>query len=280
MQRQIIVSILLTAAVMVAVSGSGCIDRDSDAVKLQIAGSTTVLPIGEECARIFMKEHPGSRIDVSGGGSSHGIRAVAAGTVDIGCASRDLKPSELKIYPDLVLHAIARDGIAVIVHPENPVSSLTLAQVQGIYAGTITNWKEVGGTDSSITVVSREKGSGTRECFEQAVMVPISEEVTDRAIIQDSNGKVRATIAGNEYSIGFISIGYLNSEVKSCYLDGIEPTPENVVSGRYMISRTLWMVTNGEPDADEQAFLDFVLGDEGQKIVETVGYLPVELLQA
>ncbi len=279
MQRPIIVSILLTAAIMVAASGSGCIDRDSDAVKLQIAGSTTVLPIGEECARIFMEEHHGSRIDVSGGGSSHGIRAVAAGTVDMGCISRDLKPSEMKIYPDLMPHAIARDGIAIITHPENPVSGLTLAQVQGIYAGTITNWKEVGGTDSSITVVSREKGSGTRECFEQAVMVPISVEVTDRAIIQDSNGKIRATIAGNEYSIGFISIGYLNSEVKSLYLDGIEPTQENVVSGRYMISRTLWMVTKGEPDADEQAFLDFVLGAEGQKIVEKVGYIPVESLQ-
>lgn len=270
-------SILLITAI--TISGSGCIDRDSDAVKLQIAGSTTVLPIGEECARIFMEEHPGSRIDVSGGGSSHGIRAVAAGTVDIGCVSRDLKPSELKLYPDLMPHAIARDGIAVIVHPENPVGGLTLTQVQGIYAGTITNWKEVGGTDSSITVVSREAGSGTRGCFEQAVMMPIREEITGRAIIQDSNGKIRATIAGDEHSIGFISIGYLNSEVKSLNLDGIEPTPENVVSGRYAVSRTLWMVTKGEPDADEQAFLDFVLGCEGQEIVEKVGYIPVELLQ-
>ncbi len=265
--------------VMIAASlfGSGCIgDRDTgQVVKLQIAGSTTVLPIAEECARVFMEEHPGSRIYVSGGGSSHGIRSVADGTVDIGDASRDLKDSEREKYPDLVTHAIAKDGVAVVVHPENEISDLTLEELQDIYTGEITNWKDLGGEDSEIMVVSREEGSGTRDCFEQAVLKPIKKEITDRAIIQDSNGKMRTTVAGNKKSIGFLSLGYVNSDVKAVRLDDIEPTIENVRSGEYAITRTLLMITKGEPDEIEQAFLDFVLSEDGQKIVSEVHFMPV-----
>lgn len=270
---------LLIAVITASLFISGCIgdtDDGAETVKMQIAGSTTVLPIAEECARIFMEKHPGSRIDVAGGGSSHGIKSVAYGTVDIGSVSRDMKPSEKEKYPDLVLHAIAKDGIAVVVHPSNPVSDLTMAQLRGIYTGEIANWNEVGGTDYEITVVSREEGSGTRDCFEQAVMKPIEKEIADRAIIQDSNGKIRTTVAGNKQAIGFISLGYINSDVKAVKLDGVEPTVGSVRSGEYAISRTLRMITKGEPDSDEQAFLGFVLGAEGQKIVEDVHFISVE----
>ncbi len=172
-------------------------------------------------------------------------------------------------------HAVAKDGVAVIVHQSNPVTDLTMEQLQGIYTGTITNWKDVGGTDSKIMVVTREEGSGTRDCFEQAVMKPIKAEITDHAIIQDSNGKTRTTVTGSAQAIGFLSLGYVNDEVKAVRLDGIMPSEESVVDGSYAISRALWMITNGNPDSSEQAFLDFVLGYDGQKIVEDVHFIPV-----
>jgi len=269
--------ILTTAVIAATLFGSGCIggNDDSSSLRLQIAGSTTVLPIAEECARVFMEEHPGSQIYVSGGGSSHGVKAVADGTVNIGCASRDLKQSEMEMYPDLVTHAVAKDGVAVIVHPANQISDLTMGQLQGIYTGEITNWLDLGGGDAEIMVVSREEGSGTRDCFEQAVLAPIGKEITDYAIIQDSNGKVRTTIAGNEQGIGFLSLGYVNPDVKAVKLDGTQPTIANIRNGDYAISRTLWMITKGEPDGDGQAFLDFVLSEEGQRIVEEVRFIPV-----
>jgi len=273
--------ILTVVVVTASLIGSGCIggndgdDGASSSLQLQIAGSTTVLLIAEECARAYMEAHPGSQIYVSGGGSTHGVKSVADGTVDIGDASRDMKDSEMESYPNLVTHGIAKDGVAIVVHPSNPVSDLTMEQLQGIYSGKITNWMDVGGEDAEIMVVSREEGSGTRDCFEASVLKPIKTEVADCAIIQDSNGKVRTTIAGNEHGIGFLSLGYVDSDVKAVRLDGTLATVENIRSGEYAISRTLLMITDGEPDADEQAFLDFVLSSEGQGIVSEVHFIPV-----
>jgi len=279
--------LLIIAVIAITLAGSGCTDnKDTDAsqntdtpkdsMKLQIAGSTTVLPIAEECARIFMENNPGSQVYVSGGGSSHGVKSVAEDVIDIGDASRNLKDSENEQYTDLVTHAIAKDGVAIIVHPSNPINDLTITQLQGIYTGEITNWKDVGGKDIEIMVVSREGGSGTRDCFEQVVLKPIEKDVTEYAIIQDSNGKVRTTIIGSEQGIGFISLGYVNSDVKAVKLDGTEPTIENIRSNDYAISRTLWMITKGNPDGNEQAFLDFVLSDQGQNIVSEVHYIALE----
>ncbi|MCK5108208.1 MAG: substrate-binding domain-containing protein, partial [Methanosarcinales archaeon] len=148
-------------------------------------------------------------------------------------------------------------------------------ELQGIYTGTITNWADLGGNNSTIMVVSREDGSGTRDCFEQAVLKPISGEVLDGAVILDSNDAVRTAVAGDEAAIGYLSLGYLDSNVSSVCLNGTLPTIENIRSGDYAISRTLLMVTNGEPDADEQAFLNFVLSEDGQQIVEEENFIPV-----
>ena len=149
--------------------------------------------------------------------------------------------------------------------------------MQGIYTGEITNWKAVGGADSRIMVVSREEGSGTRDCFEQTVMKPIGKEITDHAITQNSNGQIRTTVAGNKAGIGFISLGYIDSSVEAVTLDGVRPTVETVRSGEYAISRTLLMITDGEPDEDERAFLDFVLSKAGQRIVSDVHFIPVNV---
>jgi phosphate transport system substrate-binding protein len=243
--------------------------------ELTIAGSTTVLPIAEECASAYMESHPDILIDVSGGGSSYGVKAVANGTVDIGTASRDLKDSEIADYPGLVTHAIAKDGVAIVVNPANSVANLTMEDLQGIYTGAITNWADVGGNDSNIIVVSREDGSGTRDCFEQAVLKPIGGEITVDAVIRESNAEMRTEVAGDENAIGYLSLGYVDSNVSAVSLDGVEPTIENIRSGDYAISRTLLMITNGAPDVDEQAFLDFVLSEDGQQIVEDESFIPV-----
>ncbi len=275
----LVAATLLVAAISTSLLGSGCIGCDDDgaqqSMKLQIAGSTTILPIAEECARIFMERHPGDRVFVSGGGSSHGVKATSDGTMDIGTISRDLTDYEKEMHPDLVVHGIARDGIVIVVHPENPVEGLTVEQLQDVYTSEITNWKDVGGVDLGIMVVSREEGSGTRGYFEDAVMKSTGKEITDHAIIQDSNGKIRTTVAGDKHSIGFLSLGYASSDVKTVSLDGVAPSIENVRNGEYAISRTLLMITKGEPDEAEQAFLDFVLSEDGQKIVADVHYIPV-----
>jgi len=264
---------LLIAVITASLLGSGCIGGGDDgaqqSMKLQIAGSTTVLPIAEECARVFMEARPGDRVFVSGGGSSHGVKAVADGTMDIGTASRDLTDSEMEAHPDLAVHAIARDGIAIVVHPENPVDGLTMAQLQGIYTGEITDWKDVGGEDSeiaevssegiisdivkffnfgedsSIMVVSREEGSGTRGYFEDAVMKSTGKEITDHAIIQDSNGKIRTTVAGDKHSIGFLSLGYASSDVKTVALASRTRTRRRFLIScfRKMDRRSFWMCT-------------------------------------
>jgi|GEM_PF-186415 len=266
-----------------AISDSGevvdeCVLREgvpADAIELTIAGSTTVLPIAEGCASACIENNPGSQIDVLGGGSSYGVKAVANGTVDIGTASRDLKDSEKEAYPDLVTHAIAKDGVAIVVNPVNSVADLTMEDLQGIYTGAITNWADLGGNDSNITVVSREDGSGTRDCFEQAVLKPIDGDILDGAAIQDSNAEMRTEVAGNANAIGYLSLGYLDSNVSSVSLNGTIPTIENIRSGDYAISRALLMITNGAPDEDEQAFLDFVLSEDGQGIVTDLHYMPV-----
>ena len=241
--------------------------------QLTIAGSTTVLPINQECARLLMKKNPGLRISVSGGGSGHGIKSVGAGEIDIGAASRDVKPAEMEKYPDLKPVAIGKDSVAIVVHPSNRVSELTLEQASKIFAGEITNWKEVGGADEAIRVITREEGSGTREVFEKYVMKPFERELTGKASVKPSNGDVRATVSGDKNSIGYLSLGYLDPSVKAVKIDGVEATVENVLAGKYPIVRTLYLITKGEPDELEKAFIDFVLSEEGQKVVEDMGYI-------
>jgi len=242
---------------------------------LTVAGSTTLLPINQECARLLMDANPNLRISVSGGGSGHGVKSVGAGEIDIGAASRDVKSSELEQYPDLKPVAIGKDSVAIVVHPSNPVSDLTLEEASKIFSGEITNWKDVGGDDADIRVITREEGSGTRETFEKYVMKPFEREIAGEASVKSSNGEVRATVSRDEKSIGYLSLGYLDETIKALNIDGVEATVENVVSDEYPITRSLYLITKGEPSDLEQAFIDFVLSSEGQDVVKDMGYMEV-----
>ena len=166
------------------------------------------------------------------------------------------------------------DAIAIVVHPSNKISELTLEQVKEIFAGKITNWKEVGGEDKPIVVVIREEGSGTRETFEKKVMK--GEECTEHAIQKPSNGAVKATVATNENAIGYIGLGYVDASVKALRINGVAPTKDTAGGGEYPISRKLYMITKGEPKGAVKEFLEFMLSAEGQKIVEEQGFVPLK----
>jgi phosphate transport system substrate-binding protein len=242
---------------------------------LTIAGSTTLLPINQECARLLTAANPDLRISVSGGGSGHGVKAAGAGEIDIGAVSRDVTSSELEQYPDLKPVAIGKDSVAIVVHPSNSITGLTLEQVAKIFSGEITNWKDVGGRDAAIRVITREEGSGTRETFETYVMTPYQKETAAKAFVKASNGEVRATISSDSSSIGYLSLGYVDETMKALSVGGVEATVQNVVAGTYPISRNLYLLTKGEPSALEAAFINFVLSSEGQKVVEDMGYIEI-----
>jgi phosphate transport system substrate-binding protein len=234
------------------------------------AGSTTVQPLAEKFAEEFKLIHPGVTVTIQGGGSSVGVKSAAEGIVDIGAASREIKPDE----PALVKHLIAKDGIAIIVHPSNTISDIAKEQVRDIFSGRITNWSEIGGPDEQITVVAREEGSGTRSAFEEMVMD--KELITNNAILQSSNGAIRTTVVNDPNSIGFLSLGYVDSAIKALSINGIPCSTATALDGTYPIVRTLYFLTATEPTGLVKDFLDFCTGTEGQKIVESEGYIPVQ----
>ncbi len=264
MKRNILKALLLL--VLVAVSGI-YITSSKGTDTLILAGSTSVQPIAEALGEEFIKREPGVRIDVQGGGSSAGIKAAKSGTADIGMSSRELKPEEA----DLVQTLVAKDGIAVILHPMNPVKELTLEEIRKIFAGEISNWKELGGPDATITVVTREAGSGTRGAFEEVVMA--NSNFARKAIVQSSTGAVRQTVIGDINAVGYISLAGLTHEVKSVKIEGIETSQEAVRQGTYKISRPFLFLTKEAPKGLIKKFLDFALSAEGQRICEEEGLI-------
>ena len=273
----LIASLLLAACASPTASPAPTEGEDVEAGlsgSISITGSTTVQPLAEKLAEDFMAKNPDVKIEVTGGGSSVGVKAAAQGTADIGNASREVKPEELAEFPNLKVHVIARDGIAIVVHPDTAVDGLTVEQVRDIFSGKITNWSEVGGADAAIIVASREEGSGTRDAFQELVMGDAL--ITENAILQQSNGALRTTVANTPNAIAYLSFGYLDKSVKVLPLDGVEATEENASNGSYPVVRPLNMLTNGEPQGVVKAFLDFVLGPEGQAVVRAEGYIPVK----
>lgn len=253
--------------------GTGTVGEIILAGELNVMGSTTVQPLAERLAEGFEALNPDVRITVGGGGSSVGVKSAGDGSTDIGMASRDIKDSEFQENPDIIVYTIAMDGIAIVVYPGVTVTEMSIDQIRGIFAGQITNWSEVGGEEQVITVVSREEGSGTRAAFEELVMD--EELIGEMAILQPSNGAVRTTVSTTPGSIAFLSFGYLDNTTVPVMVDGVLPTEENASTGAYPVVRPLNMITNGEPDVVAAAWLEFIMGEDGQAIVADEGYLPV-----
>jgi phosphate transport system substrate-binding protein len=251
----------------------------AQAAKITVDGSTTVGPIAKAFAEYFMSKNPGVNITVSESGSGNGAKALINGMSDIATMSRFMKDEEFKaavekgVYP--VATVIAIDGLAVVVHPSCPVQGLTLDKIRDIYMGKITNWKEVGGPNIAIVLISRDTNSGTYESFEALVMN--KQKISDRAEYVGSSGAIRARVQSTPAAIGYVGLGFVDKTVKALKVNGVYPDNVTVTTGAYPIARPLFMFTNGYPKMGSQlySFLNLYLTQKGQEIIEAIGFVPV-----
>jgi len=236
---------------------------------ITIAGSTSVEPFAGLLAEEYMIHHPQCHIYVQGGGSTAGIEAVRSHAAHIGMSSRSLMGREKSLHTVI----IAKDAIAIIVNPKNPIQDLSLVKVRDVFSGKIGNWKELGRHDHPIVLVTREEGSGTREAFQKLVMG--EEEISLEALVQDSNGAIRQVVAGDPNAVGYISLGLVNEKVRSLNISGVEPSVKNIESGRYHLVRPFLFIFNSEPAGEAKAFLDFVMSPEAQRLLSKEGLISI-----
>jgi len=247
----------------------------SYAQDLRIDGSTTVLPIAQKAAEVFMKKNPNIKVFVSGSGSGTGIKALIDGTTNIATSSREAKDKEVATGKEkrviLTAHKIALDGIVPVVHPSMKIDNITLEQLRDIYNGKIKSWKELGGPGRPISVVSRDTSSGTYEVWEEKILK--GDKVRPDALLVASNGQAVQTVAQNKFAIGYIGIGYIDKSIKVLKVNGNSASAKSVRDGSWLVARPLFMYTNGKPAGTIAKFIDFMLSKEGQKIVNEVKYV-------
>jgi len=243
-----------------------------------IKGSTTVLPVAQKVAEAYMKEHPDVKITISGGGSGNGIKALIDGSTDIADSSRFIKSKEVKLaiergaYP--VPFAVAYDCIVPVVHPSNSVTDISMEQLKDVYMGKVKNWKELGGPDRKIVVISRDTSSGTYEVWHNKVLK--KERVFPGALLQASNGAIVQAVGKNKNAIGYIGLGYMERTVKALTVNRVKGSEETTLNGTYPISRALYMFTAGWPKGDTLKFLNYVTHPgKGQKLVREIGFVPL-----
>ena len=277
MKRMVATVTCFALTFVLAIAGFAGVAQAQDEMTLD--GSTTVGPIAKAFAEYYMKQNPGVTITISESGSGNGAKSLINGTCDIANMSRFMKDSEFAAAIEKgvtpVAHVVAMDGIAIIVHPANPVSALTVEQVHDIYAGKITNWNQVGGPDKNIVVVSRDTNSGTFETFEGLVMK--GERLTESAEYVGSNGAARQRIQSTAGAIGYVGLGFVDESVKALEINGVAATNETIASGAYPVARPLYMFTNGYPKlgSNVHRFITLYLTPKGQEIVSGIGFVPL-----
>lgn len=244
-----------------------------------IDGSTTVGPIAKAFAEFYKESHPDVNITISESGSGNGVKSLINKACNIANLSRFMKDSELKscvangVLP--VAHVVAFDGLAVIVNPKNKIRSLTMSDIAAIYTGKITNWKQLGGDDAKIVVVSRDTNSGTYETFNELVLKKA--KIVKDAEYVGSNGQARTRVNTTKDAIAYVGLGFVDDTVKPLSIEGILPNPKSITSGKYPIARPLFMFTNGYPKmgGDIFNFVTLHLSGEGREIISDLGYIPV-----
>ena len=250
----------------------------SYAEDLKIDGSTTVLPIAQKGAEVFMKKNPSVKVFVSGSGSGTGIKALIDGTTNIATSSRAAKDKEEASAKEkgvtLTGHKVALDGIVPIVHPSMKIKDITMEQLRDIYNGKITNWKELGGPNRPISTVSRDTSSGTYEVWEEKILK--GDKVKPDALLVASNGQAVQTVSQNKFAIGYVGIGYLDKSVKGLMVNGKSASSKTVRDGSWPIARPLFVYTNGKPAGVIAKFIEFMLSKEGQKVVNEVKYVSLK----
>lgn len=280
--RKILLALLFIA---MTVSAHAASNRNS----IQIKGSDTMVNLGQAWAEVYMEKNAGDFIAVTGGGSGTGFSSLISGTCDIAMSSRNIKDKEITLAEQKGIKPneikVALDGLAVVVNPVNPVDKLTTDQLAGIFTGRIANWKELGGKDEKIVILSREVNSGTHVYFKEHVLRKndsnSKEEFASGALMLSSSQAIADEVAGNPAAIGYYGMGYISIKQKPVMIakDGLSeyeaPTIENVVKGIYPISRPLFLYTNGAPQGLIEKFVDFALSEEGQDIVKAVDFVPI-----
>lgn len=255
----------------------------TSAASLQIKGSDTLVQLAQVWAEAFVRSHPGATVTVTGGGSNTGIMALIHGGADICNSSRPIAPSEVAAARARGVEprefVVARDALAIVVHPGNPVTDLTLAQLKGIFTARVTNWREVGGPDETIVINSRETTAGTYVFFQEHVLD--SEPYAITALLLPSSSEIVRNVAQDRGGIGYVGIGYVSDQVKVIRVrkgaasPAVAPNAQNVRNGTYPLARPLFEYTAGDPTKAERGWLDWVLGPEGQAIVTQLGFVPV-----
>ena len=239
---------------------------------IKISGGTAHIPVMKEAAKRIMTVNPNIRISIAGGGSGVGIAQVGEGLVDIGNSGRKPKDEEIAKY-GLEMFEWAIDGVGIVVNPSNTVAALSKAQVKDIFAGKITNWKQVGGKDKAINVYTRDEASGTREVFSEKALD--KGPVFDKAAVVVSNGAMKSAVASDPYAIGYVSVGHMDKSVKPVSLDGVIPSLETVKSRKYPVARGLYSNTKGKPTGLTKKFIDYLMSAAGQGIASDNGFIPV-----
>jgi phosphate transport system substrate-binding protein len=270
---------------------SGCARKSNEqSNSLQIKGSDTMVNLGQAWAEAYMKQNPGTSIAVTGGGSGTGISAMVNNTCNIAEVSREMKESEIKLVESKgftpIKIIVALDGLAVVVNPANKISELTIDQLADVFTGKIKNWKELGGRDAKIVLLSREVNSGTHVYFKEHILrhgkLDNKEEFTPEALLLSSSQAIADEVSQNLDAIGYYGMGYITTKEKALKIakdknsPAITPTMDNVISGAYPISRPLLMYSKGEPTGLVKSFIDYVLSLAGQEVVKKLDFVPVK----
>ncbi len=275
---------------LVILTFATCAFAAKDKNSIQVKGSDTMVNLGQAWAEKYMQENPGDFVSVTGGGSGTGFSSLISATCDIAMASRNIKEKEITLAKQKGVIPfeikVAMDGLAIVVSPKNPLSKLTIDQLANIFTGKIKNWKEIGGKDEVIVVLSREVNSGTHVYFKEHVLRkndPNSKaEFSSGALMLSSSQAIADEVAGNSAAIGYYGMGYISAKQKPIMVAKDEkseyesPTIENVVNGKYPISRPLFLYANGQPQGLAKKFIDFCLSKEGQDIVLKTDFVPVK----
>jgi phosphate transport system substrate-binding protein len=240
---------------------------------IRISGGTAHIPVMKEAAERIMRAHPDIHISIAGGGSGVGIKQVGEGLVDIGNSGRSPSAAEVHKY-GLKMFKWAIDGVGVVVNPQNPVRSLTTSQLKDVFAGKITNWRQLGGGNKGIDLYTRDEASGTREVFWKKALD--KGEISARANVVPSNGAMKTAVANDPLGIGFVSVGHIDATVVPVALDGVTPTLDTVRRGTYKIARGLYSNTKGDSTGLVRKFIDYLLSPEGQQIAAQKGFIGIQ----
>jgi phosphate transport system substrate-binding protein len=283
MYRKLYLTLIIAAFTLPVLAAK---DKNS----IQVKGSDTMVNLAQAWAEKYMEKNPGEFVAVTGGGSGTGFSSLISGTCDIANASRTIKDKEISLAKQKGINPneikVGLDGIAVVVNPKNPVSKLTESQLADIFTGKISNWKDVGGPDEKIVILSREVNSGTHVYFKEHILrkenPQSTEEYATSALMLPSSQAIADEVANNPAAIGYYGMGYISPKQKTIAVakddksEYVVPSIENVMSNKYPISRPLFIYTNGEPKGSVEKFVNFMLSKEGQDIVKSMDFVPIK----